>query len=128
LVLVAFVAVTVHVPGEVAFNVVPPVIEQPADPALVTANVTAPVPDPPDDVNETADPYVPLVDVTVNVDWDALFTVRDAEFDVTAVDKALASVLITMTLNDPASDSSKELITNEEEVPPETETPPFSHW
>ena len=71
---------------------------------------------------------MPLVDETVNVDCDALPTVRDAEFDVTAVDKALASVLVTMTLNDPASDSSKELITNEEEVPPETETPPFSHW
>jgi hypothetical protein len=53
---VAFVAVTVHVPGEVAFNVVPPEIEQPADPALVTANVTAPEPEPPDDVNEIEDP------------------------------------------------------------------------
>ena len=52
----AFVAVTVHVPGVVAFNVVPPEIEQPAVPALVTANVTAPVPDPPDDVSEIEEP------------------------------------------------------------------------
>ena len=128
MVLVAFVAVTVHVPGEVAFNVMPPVIEQPADPALVTANVMAPVPDPPDDVNETVDPYVPLVDVTVNVDWDALFTVRDAEFDVTAVDNAFAKVLVTMTLNEPASDNSNELIANDNDVAPETATPPFNHW
>jgi hypothetical protein len=56
LVLVAFVAVTVHVPGEVAFNVVLPVMEHPAEPGLVTANVMAPAPDPPDDVNEIEDP------------------------------------------------------------------------
>ena len=54
--LVAFDAVTVHVPGDVAFNVVLPVMEHPAEPALVTANVTAPGPDPPDDVNEIEDP------------------------------------------------------------------------
>ena len=125
--LVAFVAVTVHVPGVVAVNVVPPVMEQPADPALVTANVTAPVPEPPDDISEIEEPYVPLVEDTVNVDCEALFTVREAAFDVTAVDKALANVLVTMTLNDPASDNSKELITNEEFVPPEIETPPFNH-
>jgi hypothetical protein len=46
------VAVTVHVPGVVAVNDVPPEMEHPADPALVTANVIAPVPEPPDDVNE----------------------------------------------------------------------------
>ena len=124
----AFVAVTVHVPGVVAVNDVPPEMEHPAEPALVTAKVTAPVPDPPEDVSVMEDPYVPLVDETVNVDCDALPTVRDAELDVTAVDKALANVLVTMTLNDPASDNSKELITNEELVPPETETPPFNHW
>jgi len=36
-VLVAFVADTVHVPGEFAFKVLPPEIEQPAEPAAVTA-------------------------------------------------------------------------------------------
>jgi hypothetical protein len=55
-VLVAFVAVTAHVPGEVAFNVLPLEMEQPADPALVTANVTAPVPEPPDDISEIEEP------------------------------------------------------------------------
>ena len=64
----AFVAVTVHVPGVAAVNEVPPEMEHPADPALVTANVTAPVPEPPDEVNVIEDPYVPLVDETVNVD------------------------------------------------------------
>jgi hypothetical protein len=127
-VLVAFVAVTVHVPGDVAFNMVPPEMEHPAVPAPVTANVTAPVPEPPDDVNEMADPNVPLVDVTVTVDCVALLTVREAAFDVTAVDRAFANVLVTMTLNDPASDNSKELITNEELVASVTATPPFNHW
>ena len=121
-------AVTVHVPGDVAFNVLPPEMEHPAVPALVTAKVTAPVPEPPDDVSEIEEPYVPLVEVTVNVDCEALFTVREAAFDVTAVDNAFANVLVTMTLNDPASDNSKELMTNEELVSPETETPPFNHW
>ena len=54
--LVAFVAVTVHVPGDVALNVVPPEMEHPAVPALVTAKVTEPVPEPPDDVNEMEEP------------------------------------------------------------------------
>ena len=71
---------------------------------------------------------MPLVGDTVNADCVALPTVSAAVFEVTDVDKALANVLITMTLNDPASDSSKELMTNEEVVPPETETPPFNHW
>jgi hypothetical protein len=35
--LAAFVAVTVHVPGDVALRVLPPVIEQPAVPVVVTA-------------------------------------------------------------------------------------------
>jgi hypothetical protein len=128
LALVAFVAVTVHVPGVVAANVVPPVMEHPAVPALVTANVTAPVPDPPDDVNAMEDPYVPLVEDTVNVDCDALPTVSAAVFDVTAVDKALAKVFVTMTLKDPASVNSKELMTKEELVASVTATPPFNHW
>ena len=57
-----------------------------------------------------------------------MFTVRDAALDVTAVDRAFASVFVTMTLKEPASDNSKELITNDEPVPPEIETPPFNHW
>ena len=117
-----------HVPGEVAFNVVPPEIEQPADPALVTAKVTAPDPEPPDVVNEIEEPYVPLVEDTVKVDWDALFTVREAVLDVVDAGSPPLIVLVMYTLNEPASDSSKELITNEEVVPPETETPPFNHW
>lgn len=61
--LVAFVAVTVHVPGEVAFNTLPLEMEHPAVPAEVTAKVTAPVPEPPDVVSVRAEPYVLLVDV-----------------------------------------------------------------
>ena len=125
--LVAFVAVTVQVPGVFAFNTLPLEIEHPAVPAEVTAKVTAPVPDPPDVVNVMEDPYVPLLEDTVNVDCVALLTVSAAVFDVTAVDKALAKVFVTMTLKEPASDNSKELITNEELVAPETATPPFNH-
>ena len=115
-------------PGVFAFKTLPLEIEHPAEPAEVTANVTAPVPDPPDDVNMMEDPYVPLVEDTVNVDCVALLTVSAAVFDVTADDKALAKVFVTMTLKEPASDNSKELITNEELVAPETATPPFNHW
>jgi hypothetical protein len=125
---VAFVAVTVHVPGEVAFNVVPPEMEHPAVPALVTANVTAPVPEPPEDVNDIEEPYGPLVEDTVNVDCEALFTVREAAFDVVDAGSPPLIVLVMYTLNEPASDSSKELITNEAFVAPDTETPPFNHW
>ena len=63
MVLVAFVAVTVHVPGVFAFNTFPPEMEHPAVPAEVTAKVTAPVPEPPDVVSVSAVPYVLLVDV-----------------------------------------------------------------
>ena len=126
--LVAFVAVTVHEPGEVAFNTLPLVIEQPADPTDVTAKVTAPEPEPPEVVRVRAEPYVPLVEDTVNVDCVALPTVSAAVFDVTVVDKALAKVFVTMTLKEPASDNSKELITNEELVASVTATPPFNHW
>jgi hypothetical protein len=86
------------------------------------------VPDPPDDVNVMEDPYVPLVEDTVNVDCVALLTVSAAVFDVTAVDKALANVFVTMTLKEPASVNSKELMTNEELIAPVTATPPFNHW
>jgi hypothetical protein len=64
LVLVAFVAVTVHVPGVFAFNTLPLEIEQPAVPAEVTVKVTVPVPEPPEVVSVRAEPYVPLVEVT----------------------------------------------------------------
>ena len=57
-----------------------------------------------------------------------MFTVREAAFEVTDAGSPPLIVLVMYTLNDPASDNSKELITNEELVPPETETPPFSHW
>ena len=117
-----------HVPGVVAFNVLPPEMEHPAVPALVTANVTAPVPDPPDDVSEIEAPNVPPVGDTVNVDCEALFTVSAAVLDVTAVDNALANVFVTMTLKEPASDNSKELIIKEELVSPVIATPPFNHW
>ncbi len=60
----AFVAVTVHVPGVFAFNTLPLEMEHPADPAEVTAKVTAPVPEPPEVVSVRAVPYVLLVDVT----------------------------------------------------------------
>jgi hypothetical protein len=71
---------------------------------------------------------VPVVDDTVNVDWDALFTVREAVFDVVDAGSPPLIVLVMYTLNEPASDSSKELITNEAFVAPDTETPPFNHW
>ena len=51
----AFVAVTVHVPCDV-YESVDPATEQPAVPAVVTANVTAPVPDPPVVVSESVEP------------------------------------------------------------------------
>ena len=53
-----------HVPIDVAFNVVPPVIEQPAVPVVVTAYVTAPLPEPPEVARVISVPYVPLVDVS----------------------------------------------------------------
>jgi hypothetical protein len=37
-----------HVPGDVALNFVPLMIEQPAVPTVVTAYVTAPLPEPPE--------------------------------------------------------------------------------
>jgi len=62
--LAAFVAVTVHVPGDVALNVVPLMIEQPAVPVVVTAYVTAPLPEPPEVARVRSVPYVPLVEVS----------------------------------------------------------------
>ena len=55
----AFVAVTAHVEPATPVNVsVVPEIEQPAVPAVVTAYVTAPLPEPPDVVNVNVLPNV----------------------------------------------------------------------
>lgn len=63
--LAAFVAVTVHVPGDVALNELPSVIEQLAVPVVVTAYETSPLPDPPVVLRVRSVPYVPLVDDNV---------------------------------------------------------------
>ena len=56
-----------QVPALVELTVVPPpVIEQPAVPADVTAYDTAPVPEPPLEVNVNGVPTVPAVEVNVN--------------------------------------------------------------
>jgi hypothetical protein len=61
----ALVAVTVQVPADVNDSVEPET-EQPAVPAVVTANVTAPDPLPPLVVNASVEPVVPVVEVIVN--------------------------------------------------------------
>ena len=53
-----------HVPGDVALRVVPLMIEQPAVPVVVTAYVTAPLPEPPEVARVRSVPYVPLVEVS----------------------------------------------------------------
>ena len=56
-----------QVPALVELTVVPPpVIEQPAVPELVTAYDTAPVPEPPLEVNANGVAAVPDVEVSVN--------------------------------------------------------------
>ena len=68
-----------HVPGDVALNVVPLMIEQPAVPAVVTAYVTAPLPEPPDVSRVMSVPYVPLVEErTTGVCVDREFVVTEA--------------------------------------------------
>jgi hypothetical protein len=66
--LAAFVAVTVHIPGDVARRALPPVTEQPAVPEVVATYVTAPLPEPPEVARVRSVPYVPLVDVNVRFD------------------------------------------------------------
>jgi hypothetical protein len=60
------VTVTVQVP-DLEERRVSPLIEQWALPALVTAYVTAPVPDPPDDVKVNESPLVSPMLVSVSV-------------------------------------------------------------
>ena len=62
----ARVAVTVQVPGDVAFNT-PLVILHPAVPVVVTANEYAPVPEPPDAARVNPVPNTPLVVVRETV-------------------------------------------------------------
>lgn len=127
MVLVAFVAVTVHVPGVLAFSTLPLEMEHPAEPAEVTANVTAPVPDPPEVVSVRVEPYVLLVDVIDSEDCEALDIVSVAVEDVSAVDNAPLNVFVTMTLKEPASVRANGLMVYELEFAPEIETPPLSH-
>ena len=49
-----------------------------------TDHDTEPEPDPPDEVNESAWPYVADVDVTVNVDWFARLIVMEVFEDSSA--------------------------------------------
>ena len=56
----ARVAITVQVPGDVAFNT-PLVMLHPAVPVVVTANEYAPVPEPPDAARVKPVAYTPLV-------------------------------------------------------------------
>jgi hypothetical protein len=57
----------VQVPAFVELTVVPPpVIEQPAVPALVTAYDIAPVPEPPLEVSVNGVPAVPAVEANAN--------------------------------------------------------------
>ena len=67
----ALVAVTVQVPEALlTFSVVPPVMLQPVEaPAL---NVTAPVPDPPDDDNVAVVPYATVEGVEMAVRLDCV--------------------------------------------------------
>ena len=73
----AFVAVTAHVePATPVKESVEPEIEQPAVPAVVTAYVTAPVPEPPEVVNVNVLPNVTDdAEDIVNVAWAALLIV-----------------------------------------------------
>ena len=70
MVLAARVAVTVQLPGNDDDNV-PPEIEQPAEPELVTAYEYAPEPEPPEAVSAMDVPYVPDVDVKVTAPCEA---------------------------------------------------------
>lgn len=65
--LAALVAVTVHVPGAEAFRVVAFDIEHDAVPALVTAYVNVPEPEPPVVANVSPVPNVPLVEIRVRL-------------------------------------------------------------
>ena len=127
MVLVAFVAVTVHVPGVLAFKTLPLEIEHPAEPDEVTANVNAPLPDPPEVVSVRAEPYVLLVEVIKSEDCEALDIVSVAADDVRAVDNAPLNVFVAMTLKEPASVRANGLMVYELEFAPEIETPPLSH-
>ena len=65
--LCAFVAVTMQVePTSPVVVNVSDEIEQPAVPTLVTAYVTSPVPEPPDEPSTTGVPYVTWLVVTVS--------------------------------------------------------------
>ena len=68
-------AVTVQVPGEVAFST-PLVMLQPAVPTLATANEYAPVPEPPDAVRVRPVAYTPLIEVNTTVAWLACVMVK----------------------------------------------------
>ena len=73
----ALVAVTAHVePATPVTDNVEPEIEQPAVPAVVTAYVTAPLPEPPDVESVNVSPKATLEAEDIdNVAWAALFTV-----------------------------------------------------
>ena len=58
---------TRHVPAEPAVKEVPETVQEEAVPVEATY-VTLPSPDPPEVVRLSADPNVPLVEVTVRVD------------------------------------------------------------
>lgn len=64
----ALVAVTTHVPDDVAVNV-EPFTAQPEAVPFVVAKVTAPSPEPPVALKESGLPAVPDVEVTVNAAW-----------------------------------------------------------
>jgi hypothetical protein len=64
----ALVAVTVHVPGLVASNLLLE-IKQFAEPELLRTYVTAPLPEPPLVVRVSELPTVPYVEVSLRVDW-----------------------------------------------------------
>ena len=79
----ARVAVTVQVPGDVAFNT-PLVMLHPAVPVVVTENEYAPVPEPPDAARVNPVAYTPLVVVRETEACVALATVKSTGVRVIA--------------------------------------------
>ena len=95
----ALVAVTVQVPGPVELST-PPMIEQPALPALATTKVTAPEPEPPAEVSVNGIPPKPFVLVTLRVPWTAgeMVTVVGTEL---AAAKLVSAAFVTVTAQVP---------------------------